>query len=404
MNHVDKFFLGICLILYIILFGCGRQQPDVSEMITLSSLMPVQIPMEPDSVIEVKNWLAIGPFEFNPLLIDPAKSFFRNDLKQYGIKEGMIDDTALEKLQKRRAGVFLIDVPSPQIKLFRFVTGKTEKKSNFYLVARIHSAKTREATLIIDGSYSYTAWLNGNRLLEVRGKYNVNKAGDRFVNVLLKEGENMLFIKVNRGTNERSWDVICAIATRQEGERIFRVNYSGDFVVNPIINRQIEVYTGPYTNGRVEVFDANNQVVASGSFTNQHTNDKPFVISGLNRLEDGFYKTILSVGNEQIDQLIYKGNYSEFTKKVNASMAEINHGSAYSDDLKVTLQRIVFLNNKPKEDPISSHETRFVNRNKVFWGWCNLHNRLTDMLHALQHPQSRCLEESMEYPLNYYLK
>ena len=33
--------------------------------------------------------------------------------------------------------------------------------------------------------------------------------------------------------------------------------------------------------------------------------------------------------------------------------------------------------------------------------WCNLHYRPTDMLPALQHPQSRCLEESMEYPSNY---
>jgi len=44
------------------------------------------------------------------------------------LKLSMIDDIALEKLQKRRAGVFLIDVPSPQIKLFRYVTGKIEKK------------------------------------------------------------------------------------------------------------------------------------------------------------------------------------------------------------------------------------------------------------------------------------
>jgi len=366
MNHALKHLLGICIALT--LFCCSKRTGE-SKAVALSELPPVNVStaLDTDTVIEIKNWLLIGPFEFNPLLTDPVKSFFRNDLKRYGIKEGSIDETSIEKLQKRGAGAFLINEPSPQIRLLRYISGKVENKSNFYLVAKIYSAEARNATLIIDGSYSYAMWFNGDKLLEVRSKYNINKAGDKFVNVSLKEGENILFFKVSRGTNKHSWDLICAIATLREGERIFRVNYSGDFVVNPIIDNSFEVYAGPYSSGKVEVIDRMYQIVAATSFDSLNTNNNPFVVSGLNKLEEGFYKAILTIGDERLEEMIYRGDFTKFAKKAKASISE--RGNLYAEDLKVAVQRVDFLNGKPKEDPGSPDETRFVNRNRVFWGY-----------------------------------
>ena len=369
MNPNINYLLGICLAFSILFSNCGRQQTVEGEAVALSDLPSVYVPIEPDSIIEIRNWLAIGPFEFYPLLTDPVRTFYRNDLKKYGIKEGVIDETSVENLQKRGVGVFLIDALSPQIRLFRYLSGKTNNKSNFYLVARIHSAQTCEAMLVVDGSYSYALWLNGDKQIEMNNKYNVNKAGDRFVRVTLKEGENIVFAKVNRGTNKRSWDLICAITTPQEGERTFRVNCANDFVVNPIVDNALEIYAGPYLSGKVEVLDDHNQIVASSSFENQNTNETPFVVSGLNKLETGFYKAVLTVGSDKIEQMIYKGDYTEFVKNVKTTVSRINNGTLYADDLKAAMDRVDYLNNKPKEDPVSPDETRFVNRNRVFWGY-----------------------------------
>jgi len=370
------FLLSIYMVFAMLFSGCGRQQIERRELVSLTDLPQVDVSAETDSVIEIKSWLAVGPFTFNPFFSDPALSFDRNDLKRYGIREGMLNDANIEKLQKRGAGVFLINVPSPQLKLLKYISGKIENKSNYYLVARIHSSQSREATLIIDGSNSYAVWLNEDKLLEVRGKYNLNKAGDRFVNVSLKEGENLLFVKVGRVTNKRSWDFICAITSLQEGERIFRVNYAGDFVVNPIVNNTLDIYAGPYRNGRIEMVDTGGQIVADGSFENLNTNDKPFTISDINRFEDGFYKTILTVGDERIEQIIYKGNYAEFVKKTKAIIDKMESNSPYVKDLTVALQRVDHLHEQPG-DPNSPSETRFINRNRVFWGY-SLHRLLNN--------------------------
>jgi len=358
MRCVHKLLLKICLILA--LCSCGNEA-DVK--VFFSDLPAVNIPSDLNTAIEVKHWLAIGPFEFNPLFIDPVKSFNRKDLRKYGIKEGWMDEKGIKKVQRRGVDVLLIDTLSPQIMLFDYVIDREEKKSNFYLVSKIYSEKAQEVTLIIDGSYSYAAWLNGDKLIEVRGKHNVNKAGDRFVNISLKEGENQLFVKVSRGTNKISWDLICAITSRSEGERIYRVNYAGDFVTNSIVNKSLEIYSGPYQNGKVEIMDEKGEVVAGSSFENQ-----PFVVSGLNRLKDGFYKATLILGDEKIRQVIYKGDYLKFAKKTKMQVDELAGNSLYIKDLHAACQRIEYLNNQ-YGDPHSPNETRFLNRNRVYWGF-----------------------------------
>ncbi|MDR2146599.1 MAG: dienelactone hydrolase family protein [Tannerella sp.] len=363
MKKVFKTVSGICLTLAL----CCCSKPKEVK-ITLSGLCPVTIPAEPaDSIIEIKNWIAIGPFEFQPLFTDPAKTFFRKDLKRYGIKEGAVDEAALEKLQKKGVNVFLMESPPP-VRLFEYVWKNAPKKSNFYLVTRIYSAEKQEVTLIADGSYSYAMWLNGEKLVEERVKYNINKAGNRFINVSLKKGENILSVKINRGTNMRSWDLITVLTSRREAQRIFRVNYAADFAVNPIINHSLEVYAGPYSSGKVEIRNDKGETVAGGSFDNQNTNGQPFAVSDLKKLEAGFYKTILTVGGEKLEEMIYKGDYPGFVKKMKAAVATVNQDSLYINDLTAAMQRVDYLNGKPG-DSNSPGETRFLNRNRVFWGY-----------------------------------
>lgn len=363
MRLVRLLSAALCLML---LGSCGSK--EIGNTVSLSDLSPILIPTETDYVIEIKNWLAIGPFEANALFADPAKSFSHEYLKRYEIKEGMIDETGISKLQRKGVDVFLIDGPSPQVKLFNYVSDKKENKTNFYLVTRIYADSPREATLLFDGSNSYAVWLNGDKLVEVTGKYNTNKITDKFVNVSLKQGENTLFVKINRGTNKLSWDVISALASRQEAERIFRAGYAGDFVVNPVINTSLEVYAGPYLDGKVELRDTKEQVVADGSFNRQDTNKKPFVISGFEDIAEGFYKAVLTVRDKQLEEMVYKGDYNRFVEKTQADIDAIKGNTPYVQDLKAGMQKVVFMNDKPG-DIHSSSETRYLNKNRVFWGY-----------------------------------
>ena len=373
MDNILRYLSGICLTL-VFCICCNKQ---TIETIVPSGLPQVHVPADLDSVIEIKSWLAIGPFEFNPRIIDPANSFFYNDLRRYNIQEGMMNDKIIERLQRRRGlNTFLINESSPKISLFNYVSGKKERMSNFYIATCIRSDKAQDVMLICDGSNSYSIWLNSEKLVEVRGKYNTNKTGDRFVNITLNEGENILFIKINRWSNMLSWDFICAITSCQEGERIFNVNYAGDFVVNPITNNSLRIYAGSHSNGKIEVINREGEILVSDTFFHQNTNVRPFIVSNLNELDDGFYKTILTVAGKKIEEMIYKGDYNKFVEQVKVNVANINDSSPNADDLIVAMQRVDFVNSK-SDYPYSPSETRFNNRNKVFWGH-SLYSMLTN--------------------------
>jgi len=388
MNLLFKLTLGICLIM--VLFCCNKPANEmvIRSTVFFSELPAVAIPTELDTIIEIKNWMAIGPFDFHPLLTDPIETFSRNDLKKYGITEGSIDDADIENLQRQGVDVFFINSLSPQIKLIKYVSESITNKCNFYLVARIHSDSDRNVMLITDGSYSYALWLNRDKLVEVKGKYNTNKAGDRFINVSIKAGDNILFAKVNRGTNERSWDLISTIASQQEAERIFRINYANDFVIDPLVNNSFEIYAGPYTSGLVKILDGKEQIVTVASFDSLNTNNKPFVVSDIKSLEDGFYKVILTVGSENLEEMIYKGDYRQFAKKIKASVNEMGDNSPHSKDLKVAMERVDFLNKK-HSNPNSPSDIRFVNRNRVFWGYSLYKMLLKDIKTQLMTYQSQ---------------
>jgi len=293
MNFIYK-HLFISFLITVLIFSCGKW-----EHVSFSDIAPIHVPAELDSIIEIKNWLALGPFEFDTLKTHPTQSFFIEDLKPFGITEGTIDEIAIKKLLEEGVPGFMIKTPSSRVRLFNYVVDSIEVKSNLYLVTRIISAKAQDVSFMIDGSNSYAAWLNGEKFIEIRGKYSNVKIGDRFINVSLREGENMLFVKVNRSANVYSWDLVFNISSNREAKRVFCINYSSDFVRNPVVTDSLDIYTGPFMSGKVEVTDLEDKIIHAASFENQNTNFKPFVVSDLGGLKEGFYKVRLTVGEEK---------------------------------------------------------------------------------------------------------
>ena len=343
---------------------------------TPSYLPTIHVSADFDEIVEIKNWLAIGPFEFDTITGCALESFYYDDLKPYGIEEGWINDAGIKKLLKQGVNGFIIRNNSFKTRLIDYINESIEDKSNIYLITRIISAKDQNVTLIMDGSHSYAGWLNGEKLLEIRMKHNSNKISDKYINVFLNEGENILFFKVNRGTNLRSWDLVCAISSLQEAQKIFHVNNIGDFINDPLVNDSIEICAGPYLSGNVIIVNNDEQIVAEGSFIGQNN----YVISGLKELPDGFYRTILTVGDEKMEQMVYKGDYDVFFKQAKVYAAKVSGNASFTDDLKANLRAVRYFNDNPGNSN-SPSEIRYYNRNRVFWGY-SLHKMLNNTVTA----------------------
>ena len=172
---MNLFFRHLFLLSFItsLLFCCGNR-----SNVSLSDIAAIHVPAGLDSILEIKNWLAFGPFEFDSLETHPTQSFFIDDLKPFGITEGFIDKVAIKKLQEEGVPGFLIKMQSSRVKLFDYVVEDKENKSNIYLVTRIISAKAQDVSFLIDGSNSYAAWLNGKKVIEKRGKFSNVKIGE----------------------------------------------------------------------------------------------------------------------------------------------------------------------------------------------------------------------------------
>ena len=377
MKHIIRYYIAVFFVAFL-LFAIVRQLTGNSD-----DLPAIEVPAELDSVIEIKRWLAIGPFEFDTLQTNVFDSFYTEDLEQFGITKGSISLAGIKKMTEKGIGVFIIDQRTVKIRLFNYMNDITKNTSNVYLVAKINSVKAQDAALILDGSHCYAGWLNGEKLIEIRKKYSTLKVGDRFVKVSLKKGENTLFFKVNRGTNKESWDLCCAIAPLHEADRIYRVNYDGDFVEKPVFNDSVIIYTGLYMSGKAEVLDFDNRIVAAGSFNYQLTDENSFVISGLDGLPDGFYKTILKVDGKRMEQTIYKGDYEKFVKQANDFVSKIDGSNSHIDDLKSAMYLVNFLRNSRPWNSESPSNSRYFCRNLVFWGY-SLHSMLQNTAPATQ--------------------
>jgi len=76
---MNLFLKNSFVILFVNLLLCSCEKRVI---VKFSDLTPVEVPKAFDSIIEIKNWLAFGPFEFEPEKIgSPVKlCVFKNKI------------------------------------------------------------------------------------------------------------------------------------------------------------------------------------------------------------------------------------------------------------------------------------------------------------------------------------
>ena len=352
----------ICILMVVVLGLSGGSGRNV--LVTGNVDIPsIPVPQNFDKLIEIKKWFAIGPFSFDSARQSPEKAFSNTDLKRFGIDEDDFVSDDIKKLGRLTGNMFQINDSTSFVRLFDYVgpDANIERLSNFYLFTAIDCEDEVDATLVFDGSNSYKLWLNGVLLEEKRGKQNINKVGDRFVNVSLKKGKNILLAKVNRGANLKSWDFVCGIAPKAIAKNIYRANYLGDFVVNPIVNESLAVYTGPYNKAVLRITDDYGDIAAIDTLSSSNG----FTVPLHRDMADGFYNCFLFLDSDSIAEDIYKGDYADFVGSMDAEVRST--GLSDNDDIMANFTRVEFLNNEIIGDN-SPDELRRLNRNRVYWG------------------------------------
>ncbi len=353
---------NIVTVLFLTVLSVGCRNSD--SAIDGCYLPQIEVNGAVDGLIEIKEWFAVGPFDFNPQKQLPEETFFNKDLRRYGVSEKNMDMSVAKRLIRRKAG-FNISGQSSRISLVQYSEGDVSVKSNFYLFVSIFSTAEQAVSLVFDGSNSYNVWLNGEKLLEVTGKYNVNKVGDRFVDALLNEGDNLLAVKINRGSNVKSWDLFCAVADAKTAKDIYRANYRSDFIVNPIADDSLGFYLGPYTKASVSISDVSGKLLF-----NSDASSKTYIALP-NECVDGFYNCTLTLpGNIVMAEIFYKGSFLDFVDKTSELIRERGYKwpSAFRKDIDVGYKRLIYLIDKP-DDPVSSSQQRLIDRNRVLWGY-----------------------------------
>lgn len=356
------------------LIGCTTQ----SENEIQKALPEIRIPVEFSEIIEVKDWISLGPFSFNPRKQLAQNTFLNKDLSKYRIDENNFRYEDFKKVRGKDFTPFLISETSAQVKLFNYAGEIVEDKSNFYLCSSIFSPVEMDVVLIVDGSNSYKLWFNQHPVLNVTRKHNTNKVGDRFVNVKLKKGSNLLFAKVNRGNNVKSWEFVLGISSVSKAKEVYRSNYLGDFILDPIVTDSIQIYTGPYTGCKIKILDEENKIVIIDSVTADNINgtNSNFTVSGLNTFDNGFYNCRLYFEEDSIGECFYKGDYIDFIDKTDAEIRDLEISDNEKNDLQSGLQRVSFLSGEEVGDS-SLSEIRILNKNRVFWAW-SLNGSLTN--------------------------
>ena len=132
--------------------------------------------------------------------------------------------------------------------------------------------------------------------------------------------------------------------------------------------------------------DLKDHVITGSSFDNCNTNDRPFTVFGLDELKEGYYKTRLIVGNDSLEEMIYKGDYNQFVIQTQESVKTITGNNEYLDDLKAAMFLVEYRHTSAAIEKMTSpSDIRTYNRNRVFWGYA---------LHRMIHhdmPQTRVM-------------
>jgi len=352
----------ILFLLSLITYSCfNKAGENVFQYVPVISLTE-----DFNELIEIKEWFAIGPFNFNPDKQLPQTTFFNEDLRKWKIDENIFKESDLFNLMKRKAPCNLISGKSAQVRLFNYAGENIDDKTNYYLCCVINCEAETEATLIADGSNSYNIWFNQELMDNVTGKHNINKTGDRFLNISLKRGRNFLVAKINRAGNIKSWDFNLAISPVHRAKQIFSVNYLSDFIINPLAIDTLRIYTGPYKSADIMVYNNSNELIYKEEFP-QIINSEIAISSEEIRLAgEGFYKCNLKLDSITLEEHFYKGDYFKLIDELNSMALSVTANENIINDIDAGFKRLLYLSDQEVNDN-SESEIRSLNRNRVFW-------------------------------------
>ena len=320
-----------------------------------------------DSVAWISNWSIIGPFGYDTLQQTAKEAFFNKDLADYGIE--VPDFTFADFSEfKPHQGILRHIVTKDEFLDFIKLSGDSTKGlSNFYAYALIESRQDKETIFIADASSSYKIWLNGEKILQVRGMQSNNRIADRFVPVKLQKGKNHLFAKVCRDNNQYAWKLIAGLADQKKAKEIFKINYFKDFIRKAVTKDSLNIYTGPYKQANAEMVfpDVKKTSLRDVNKKNNETS------MPLPESEEGFYYCHLVLPQDTLTQPFYKGNYDNLVSDLSlqvTSLCEKELRETHESDLKAGLQRVKHLQDYDFTDTTSNSEIQYVNKNRVFWG------------------------------------
>ena len=314
-------------------------------------------------VLAVKEWNAIGPFEFDTLKQQPQNTFQNRDLALFGVDEENFEATDSVKFSNSKFKPFVIHCPNSSVKLFEHIDKKfLRNKSNFYLYTTVYSECEKEVVFMFDGSRNYKVWVNKKQVLEVLNKENTIKNCDRFLWIKLRKGNNTVFVKANRGTNQYSWGILMVVAPENMAQKIFKENYLTDFVNDPFVSDSLSIYLGPYTDARLKVTDFDNKVNLDKKCFNKY--QRSFFVK-CSELHDGLYLAKLFLGQDSIEELIYKGKMFEYIKNLKYEAQKLRCEKDAFEDIKVAIDRLDFLLEKMNER--SESEIRYYHRNLLYY-------------------------------------
>ncbi len=351
-----KHFFRILIYLFILASNACEKNENI---------IPTQaLPNEIKSIFEIREWLLIGPFEYDTLSQHPSETYNIAENLPLGFDENGIDGKTIKKLLREKVKPFYANRKNASINFFDYVNGIKKDKSNFYAYTNIFCLHEREVILVCDGSSSYAIWINGVKVQETKDKCNTYKLGDKFVKIKLKKGNNLIFAKINRGGNLDSWKLILGITNLRYAQELYLTNYMTDFIHNPVTNSILSIYTGPWNNGSVNI--SKNETQLNIRFTEKDVKNSFVSIALPDSFADGFYKCHMQLENNILEEYFFKGNFKNFynTILLQKKLPEFDNNTLC--DLQSSLERLEYIEDSFKKE-ISETDTGLYDLNRVVW-------------------------------------
>ena len=328
----------------------------------------VKIPANGFSTTPVNKWICIGPIKFDTILQDPVRTFYNNDLKEFGIDEENFKKADIELLPES-VKIFEIEDKEGSVDLIKYATEYKLQLSNFYLFTEVESELEQSVVFITDGSFAYKIWLNGQEIISEYWKKNTNKGGDRYITVHLKKGMNTVFAKVSRGNNVLSWKLNLTISNFEEAQKVFFDNCLSDFIANPNFTDTLSVYVGPNQSGKIELINSvNNHVDVKQPFLKENIKEGYVNLTQLQHLEDGFYTARLLCQDSIMEEKVYKGDLLEVKAKFHKQFSALDCDSSFRKEIAASINKFNYLA-EIRPDSLSRYEKQYWKNNSVFYGF-----------------------------------